>query len=71
MKEQKYYWISFQRETLIVEDVTIQHPFIKITKMRNQNSKYGSLLNWKEITKEEYDLFNDILFNIDDPKYNF
>jgi hypothetical protein len=70
MKEQKYYWMLFEISDLKLEDVTHEHPFIVITKRRNKNPDYKALLNWKEITKEEYDLFQDILFNIDKPEYN-
>lgn len=66
----KYYWMSFYHGDNIIEQVTKEHPFIVITKLRNKNFSYGSLLCWKQISHEEYSLFNDILFNIDDPKYN-
>jgi hypothetical protein len=70
MKVKKYYWMSFMYGDTILEDVSIDHPFIVITKLRNKNHSYGSLLNWKQISVDDYDLFNDILYNIDDPKYN-
>jgi len=63
MEEVKYYWMSFQMGDVIMEDVFTEHPFIVITKYRKKPS-VGALLNWKEISKEEYDLFEDILFNI-------
>jgi hypothetical protein len=69
--EKKYYWMSFEREKIKIEEVTDVHPFITITKMRNHNPLYGTLLNWKEISAEEYVLFNDILFNINKPEYNY
>ena len=71
MEKQKYYWMLFDFDPIVVEDVTKEHPFIIITKHRNNNPKIGNLLNWKEITKEEYVLFQDILFDITNPKYNF
>jgi hypothetical protein len=63
MEETKYYWMSFQMGDLIMEDVVTEHPFIVITKHRKRPS-VRALLNWKEISKEEYDLFKDILYNI-------
>lgn len=73
MPEQKYYWISFENKKLRpikIEDVTDEHPFIKMNKMRNRDSNVGNLHSWKEISKEEYDLFNDILVNNNKPEYN-
>lgn len=63
MEEQKYYWMSHEWGSLKVDTVQTEHPFIVITQLR-KNSDVGALLNWKEISKEEYGLFNDILFNI-------
>ncbi len=73
MSEQKYYWISYENKRLSplrVEDVISEHPFIKMNKMRNRNVNIGSLHSWKEISKEEHDLFTDILFNNNKPEYN-
>ena len=65
-----YYWMLFEIGDIKIEDVTHEHPFISITKRRNKNPEYKALLNWRKITKEEYDLFQDILFNITKPEYN-
>jgi hypothetical protein len=73
----QYYWMSFElildkskNEIMTIEDVTTEHPFIYITKLRNKNSNYRGLLNWKIISEKDYLLFNDILFNIGKPEYN-
>lgn len=73
MPEQKYYWISLEYKTLSptkIEDVTNEHPFIKMNKMRNRDPKVGTLHTWKEISKEEFDLYEDILYNNNKPEYN-
>lgn len=57
--------MSFQMEDVVIDDVVKEHPFIVITKLR-RNHKYKALLNWKEITEEDYFLFNDILYNINE-----
>ena len=50
--EQKYYWILFSyyrdRELQCLADI---HPFI----VQNKLKKRYYLINWKELTKEEYD----------------
>jgi hypothetical protein len=61
--EQKYYWMSHEWGTTKVDTVQTEHPFIVITQLR-KNKAVGALLNWKEISEEEYDLFNDILYDI-------
>ena len=61
--EEKYYWMSFQMGDMITEQAVTEHPFIVITKLR-RNSSFKALLNWKEISKDDYVLFLDILYNI-------
>jgi hypothetical protein len=72
----KYYWVSamlkFRNETKwkFEEYVTNKHPFISKADYLKLEPGIDSvpcdyqLLNWKEITKIEYDLFNDL---IEDP----
>ena len=67
METEKYYWMShvhtYKWGGVKVDTVQTEHPFIVITQLR-RNKDIGALLNWKEISKEEYELFNDILYNI-------
>jgi hypothetical protein len=63
METEKYYWMSHEWGSIKVDTVQTEHPFIVITQLR-ENKDVGALLNWKEISKEEYKLFNDILYNI-------
>jgi hypothetical protein len=64
MEDKKYYWMSFQMDDMIMEDVVKEHPFIAITKHRKK-SYNKALLNWKELSKDDYDLFVDILYNVE------
>lgn len=56
--EQKYYWMVYRKERFfsykIYELVTKTHP-LTVTMDADK-----ILLNWKEITQEEYLLFNSI-----------
>ena len=63
MEDKKYYWMSFKWGKMTIDSVDTEHPFIVITKLR-QNSDYGALLNWRHISVDDYILFNDILYNI-------
>jgi len=63
METEKYYWMSHEWGSVKVDTVQTEHPFIVITQLR-QNKDVGALLNWKVISEEEYELFNDILYNI-------
>ena len=59
----KYYWILVQRETFagkwLGEYITTDHPFVVMKTLHNPQLQEEKivLLNWKEITKEEYDLY--------------
>ena len=64
----KYYWLSCARfnltilqegmkELIISEMVTTKHPFIQIAETSKRHpTKLISILSWKEITEEEYNL---------------
>ncbi|MDB5288531.1 MAG: hypothetical protein JWR05_3480 [Mucilaginibacter sp.] len=63
----KYYWYSYVRywfnsenhEQFFYEDILEDvHPFEQIDHMDREDSRYENcLLNYKEISKEEFDLF--------------
>lgn len=59
----KYYWISYNE--IEKEKLRIINKCININPLTS-TYKY-ILLNWKEITKEEYDLFNEINIKNDKP----
>ena len=63
MEEQKYYWMLHEWRNVKGDTVQTDHPFIAITQLR-KNSRVAALLNWKEISKDDYVLFLDILYNI-------
>jgi len=63
MEETKYYWMSVKVSDMCLDLVDTEHPFIVVTKLR-RNSSVRGLLNWKEFSKEDYILFQDILYNI-------
>lgn len=63
MEEKKYYWMSLEWGEMKVDMVDTEHPFIVITKLR-RNPSYKGLLNWRHISEDDYNLFNDILYNI-------
>jgi len=63
MEDKKYYWMSLKWGEMTIDRVDTEHPFISITKLR-RNPAYGALLNWRHISEEDYNLFNDILYNI-------
>lgn len=61
--EQKYYWYSFVlkgrkfpfRNIFYIDNlVTKDHPLVLFGQLKQEK---GTLLNWKEITREEYYLF--------------
>ena len=60
----KYYWILIKEKSFTGEfeyDKVIDvHPFIWTHQERNQYlpERTLTILNWKKITKEEYDLWN-------------
>ena len=66
--KEKYYWLSFNKlnkfkASIIYDMVSTEHPFIVIKKINKEEAgEYSySLVNYKEITKEEYELFNSQL----------
>lgn len=62
----KYYWILI-KETSLTGELTREliitvHPFIWRQKVNPQLPDLSILiLNWKEITKEEYELWNNLI----------
>ena len=58
----KYYWICFENTTKFgitkQDDVFKEHPFKVIERLKQTSSGYFVILNYKEITKEEYEMFN-------------
>ena len=58
----KYYWLHWLRNSKYIgEDVIIEHPFSYIAIMNKEDgSDFFDLTNWKEITKEEYELWNKV-----------
>lgn len=67
MVKNKYYWILVERETFhskqIRNYVSKEHPFSYVKSLYNPllQEERVTLLNWKEITKEEYELYNTIV----------
>jgi hypothetical protein len=63
MEPKKYWWIrvSWSENFKEYSDDTVTdiHPFIKIDMMFEENHSYR-LLDWKLISAEEYNLFNEI-----------
>lgn len=59
----KYYWIIYlQNDRTLAEDVSDKHPFVFIEELNNLIAgEWYALLNWKEITKEEYNIYNGIV----------
>lgn len=59
---EKYYWMRWEciSKTLNYKDdgVFKEHPFIAIARKRKKYNKVFKILNFKEITKEEYDLYS-------------
>lgn len=57
----KYYWLSYAYSVAFgyayMDNVTTKHPFLQIKEENGDSYKY-TLLNWKEITQEEYELFH-------------
>lgn len=64
MVKNKYYWISVKEKSFTgvfeYDKVINVHPFTWRHQQRVQYlpERQFLILNWKEITKEEYDLFN-------------
>lgn len=62
--EQKYYWYVYSHKNAsggrtYVTNVTYRHPFTQVHSIVDKD-QFGSnvaLVNWKEITKEEFDLY--------------
>lgn len=63
----KYYWLIYSYNNAgggktETEDVTTKHPFEYMNMIRGKNGRLVTyniaLLNWKEITKAEYQKFN-------------
>lgn len=65
-KLQKYYWILIKEKSFsgefTYEKVIDKHPFTWRQNERNQflPERIWTILNWKEITKEEYELYQTI-----------
>lgn len=59
---QKYYWICYEQITRFgttkYNDVFKEHPFKAIERKRQNEKGHFTLINYKEITKEEYEMFN-------------
>lgn len=62
----KYYWILVERETFsgkyTFDNVIKEHPFSYVRSLYNPllQEERMTLLNWKEITKEEYELYQTV-----------
>lgn len=58
----KYYWICYEQTTkfgvIKHDDVFKEHPFKAIERLRKNGIGYFVMLNYKEITKEEYEMFD-------------
>jgi hypothetical protein len=61
MENKKFYWMVCELANETIESVNTIHPFIVMSQMRN-TAPVRSLLNWKEISKDEHDLFNNVLY---------
>ncbi len=59
---EKYYWISYEHVTRFGVDkrdeVIQEHPFKGRERLRNDNNGSYTILNYKKITKQEYEMFN-------------
>lgn len=54
-----YYWsLWLSKRGTILQKVSEEHPFRGINE-KNKDEKMWVLLNYKEITKEEYDTFSE------------
>lgn len=57
-----YYWICWEWINnigkYIESDVFTEHPFKAIARKRKKSKGIFVILNYKEITKEEYEMFN-------------
>ena len=65
----KYYLFLYRiRDTALdvehcIDSVTSNHPFQEITAIKKQLKKAPAIItleNWKEITEQEFDLFNKL-----------
>lgn len=57
MDEPKYYWVSYCINGKFYDNVTTVHPF-SFQSEGIKNDMPVIILNFKEISKDEYDLFN-------------
>ena len=64
--ENKYYWLSYVRMVsfgeIFMETTSTDHPFKYISENNERYKENNVLTNWKEITKEEYDLYTKIFY---------
>lgn len=60
----KYYWFCWEHTTKFgvsrYEDVSTKHPFIVKVKIQKRNGGVVTLLNYKEISKEEFELYDEM-----------
>jgi hypothetical protein len=58
----KYYWVCWEWENTlgkyIVDDVFTEHPFKVIKDKRRKLKGHFTIMNFKEISKEEYEMFD-------------
>ena len=58
----KYYWICYEHTTKFgtvkQDDVFKEHPFKAIERLKKTSNGCFVILNFKEITKEEYDMYD-------------
>lgn len=66
MTEQTYYWVCIKSESGYMESVVDDHPFRvvngfkKYQQEKSQNTIDVVLINYKEITEEEYKMFLEL-----------
>lgn len=55
----KYYWaLWLNNRGTVLQKVSEHHPFNEIDSMNGRDGGMWVLLNYKEITKEEYEIFS-------------
>jgi hypothetical protein len=60
-----YYFFTYQVDTaegglMACSHVSTSHPFIVFERLKEQSTTRHTLISWREITREEYDLFKNL-----------
>ncbi len=62
--EPKYYWINYSIHTADhssqYDECIDVHPFNYLQETMKSTTKKVVINNWKEISKEEYDMYNEV-----------